>query len=208
VVLGSQPLETLIIKIMKLLHKFVLFILLEMASSCAFFNDKIVDLSIGSNPPGADIFIEGRSYGKTPTIIKVEPKDYTITLTKEGYGSSNFNTPIWWGALRTDINGTRTNDGTRCMLDMMSVFFFFNAYNSTRCGDFKQKQYFITIPRTGNPVSSNSNSMMNIGRSPQEMINYYYNEDNNNNVSGSSQRQLQQPTANTIQQQYRNSARY
>jgi hypothetical protein len=192
---------------MKLLHKVVLFILLGMASSCAFFNDKTVDLSIGSNPPGADIFIEGRNYGKTPATINVEPKDYTVTLTKEGYGSSNFNTPIRWGTVRTDVNGTRTGDGTRCMLDMVSVVFFFNAYNSTRCGDFKQKQYFITIPRTGNPGSSNSNSMMNMGRSPQDMINYYYTQDTNNNVPASSQRAGQQPAANN-QQQYRNSGRY
>ena len=181
--------------------------MLEMTASCAFFNDKTVDLSIGSNPPGADIFIEGRNYGKTPATINVEPKDYTVTLTKEGYGSSNFNTPIWWGTLRTDVSGTRTGDGTRCMLDMMSVIFFFNSYNSTRCGDFKQKQYFITIPNTGNPASSNNNSMMNMSRSPQEMINYYYTQDTNNNAPAASKNAGQQPALDN-QQQYRNSGRY
>jgi hypothetical protein len=95
------------------------------------------------------------------------------------------------------------------MLDMMSVVFSFNAYSSTRCGDFKQKQYFITIPKTGNPASSSNNSIMNMGRSPQEMINYYYTQDTNNNIPASSQQRAEkQPAVNNYQQQYRNSGRY
>lgn len=104
---------------------------------------------MNSNPTGANIFIEGKNYGQTPAVISVEPKAYDVVLTKEGYGSTSFKTDIWWGTVRTDANGERTADGTRCLLDMLGLVFSFNAYNAAKCGDFKQKQYSITIPRTG-----------------------------------------------------------
>jgi len=135
---------------MKFLQKTILLAALFSASSCAFFNSRTVDLAIDSNPSGANILIEGRSYGVTPTTLKIEPKAYDITLNKTGYGSTNFKTEIWWGTVRTDVNGNQTTDGTRCILDMLSLVFSFNAYNAAKCGDFKQKQYFITIPQTQN----------------------------------------------------------
>lgn len=162
---------------MKFFRQFSCAALLLMASSCAFFNSRTVDLSIGSNPSGANIFIEGRSYGRTPATINIEPKEYLVTLTKEGYGSTSFKTDIWYGTVRTDVNGNRTGDGTRCILDMLTVLFSFNSWNASKCGDFKQKQYFLTIPHYGNSGAVAGGSMMGIGNNPAEMINYYYNQD-------------------------------
>lgn len=169
---------------MKLMRQISLVLLLGFASSCAFFNEKVTDLSINSNPPGADIFIEGRHYGKTPATINIEPKKYVVTLTKEGYGSTNFTTEVW-GTIRTDVNGETTGDGTRCLLDSISVVFFFNVF-TTKCADFKQKQYFVTIPRLG-ASGVGGNSMMGLGHNPSDMIGYYYNQDSMSNPYGNRQ---------------------
>lgn len=147
--------------------------LIFLASSCSFFNDKTVDVAINSTPPGADVFIEGRNYGRTPLTLNIEPKPYSVVLVKEGYGSANLNMEIWWGTIRTTIDGQRTGDGTRCFLDMMTLIFSFNMYNSTRCGDFKEKTYNVVIPRSNNFAG---NSTMGVGQRPADMIPYYYNQ--------------------------------
>ncbi len=161
---------------MKKIRQLYLISLLVLVSSCAFFNSKTVDLAINSNPPGADVFIEGRNYGRTPTVINVEPRKYAVTLTKEGYGSAVFNTEVW-GTIRTDVNGNTTPDGNRCLLDTVSVLFFFNVFTD-KCADFKQKEYFINIPRLGPAASQYDNSsMLGIGNNPGNMVNYYYGQD-------------------------------
>ncbi|OFW88831.1 MAG: hypothetical protein A2794_00505 [Alphaproteobacteria bacterium RIFCSPHIGHO2_01_FULL_40_8] len=163
---------------MKLIRLIAMLALMAGMSSCAFFNGSTVDLSINSNPPGADIFIEGRNYGRTPAIINIEPKAYTVTLVKEGHGSANFVTDIWYGTVRTDVSGNRTADGTRCVLDMMTVVFSFNSWNRAKCGDFKQKEYFINIPRIGPSVgSAGSGSLIGAGNNPANVVDYYYNQD-------------------------------
>jgi hypothetical protein len=174
---------------MKSLSKLALIMVLGFASSCAFFNDRTVELAIDSNPSGANILIEGKNYGVTPATIKIEPKAYDIFLTKEGYGSANFRTEIWWGTVRTDVAGNKTSDGTRCILDMVSLIFSFNAYNAAKCGDFKQKQYSITIPRSAN---SGMRSVGGVGRKPSDMINYYYNQDASNDSNQNSRQKYQQ----------------
>lgn len=146
---------------MKLRKIVLLTSLLFSASSCAFFNDKTVDLGVNSIPSGADIVIDGKNYGKTPAVLQLEPRKYNIALTKEGYGSTSFSPEIWWGTIRTDINGNTTSDGTRCFLDMFSILFSFNAYNASRCGDFKEKQHTITIPNTASTGSRGYNSEPN-----------------------------------------------
>ncbi len=148
--------------------------LIPFATSCAFFNGKTVDVAINSTPPGADVFIEGKNYGRTPVVLNIEPKPYNAVLVKEGYGSTNLNMEIWWGTIRTTIDGERTADGTRCFLDMMSLMFSFNMYNATRCGDFKEKQYNVNIPRT---AAAPAGSTIGIGQRPSDMIPYYYNQD-------------------------------
>lgn len=154
------------------------------ASSCAFFNSKTVDVAINSTPTGASVFIDGKNYGVTPLTLNIEPNPYNAVLVKEGYGSTNLNMEIWYGTIRTTIDGETTSDGTRCFLDMMTLVFSFNAWNKTRCGDFKQKQYNVVIPRT---ASLQNNSTMGIGQRPADMIPYYYNQDLRNS-NGSAQR--------------------
>ncbi len=165
---------------MKLLRKFTLLALLSFSCSCAMlFNEKEVDVSIGSNPPGADIFIEGRNYGKTPATIKIEPKNYTVVLTKEGYGSTQLNIEYW----ATARNG-------KCIADMigtMLIIPYYSFYWSGYCNDFKQKEYFVTIPRMTGAAAKGS--MMGVGQNPRDMIQYYYNSPNgakagNNGMNG------------------------
>jgi len=158
---------------MKISRFVILFSILAASSSCAFFNANVVDLAVNSNPAGADIFIEGRSYGKTPTVINVAPRKYLVTLSKDGYGSAVFNTETW-GTIRTDVNGNTTADGKRCLADMLGMIFFFNAF-SEKCADFKQKEYFINIPRSaGASVDNFQSPVVGAGSSPNNMINYYY----------------------------------
>lgn len=147
--------------------------LVAFASSCSFFNDKTVEVAINSTPSGADVFIEGKNYGRTPLTLNINPKPYNAVLVKEGYGSANLNMEIWYGTIRTTIDGDRTSDGTRCFLDMMTVIFSFNAWNSDRCGDFKEKTYNVVIPKSSN---FGRNSNMGLGQSPSQMIPYYYNQ--------------------------------
>ncbi len=148
--------------------------LIPLASSCSFFNGKTVDVAINSTPSGADVFIEGRNYGRTPLTLNLEPKPRTAVLVKEGYGTANLNMEIWWGTIRTTVDGERTADGTRCFLDMMSLVFSFNMYNAVRCGDYKEKSYNVVIPRSN---SFSGNSTMGTGQRPADMIPYYYNQD-------------------------------
>jgi len=180
---------------MKIFRLIALFSLLSAASSCAFFNSRTVDLAINSNPPGADIFIEGRSYGVTPTVINIEPKKYIVTLTKDGYGSAVFNTEVW-GTIRTDVNGNTTSDGTRCLLDTVGVVFFFNVF-TTKCADFKQKEYFINIPRIGAAMGQGGSSMIGLGNKPNNMVDYYYGQQE---MGGAAAR----PTANNYSNPYAN----
>lgn len=159
------------------LRAIALLALISLASSCSFFNDRTVEVAINSTPSGADVFIEGKNYGRTPLTLNIEPKPYQAVLIKEGYGSTNLNMQIWYGTIRTTIDGERTSDGTRCFLDMMTLIFSFNAWNPTRCGDFKEKTYNVTIPR-GNSFAGNST--MGTGQRPSDMIPYYYNQDASN----------------------------
>ena len=158
---------------MKLKLRVILILaLIPLASSCAFFNSKKVDVAINSNPSGADVFIEGKNYGRTPLVLNIEPKPYNMVLVKEGFGSTNLNMEIWYGTIRIDIDGDRTADGTRCLLDMMTVLFSFNMFNVDRCGDFKEKRYNVVIPRSNKYAYK---STMGAGQKPAEMIPYYYN---------------------------------
>ncbi len=145
--------------------------LITLSSSCSFFNSNTVEVAINSTPSGADVFIEGKNYGRTPLVMNIQPKPYNAVVVKEGYGSTNLNMDIWYGTIRTNVDGEKTADGSRCLLDMMTLIFSFNAWNAERCGDFKQKTYEVIIPRS---ASFGKNSAMGVGQSRQDMIPYYY----------------------------------
>ncbi len=171
-----------------MLNKFTKLIILFALSSCSFFNKKVVELAIDSNPRGANIYINDQLYGKTPAVINVEPRDLFVILDKPNYGMTSFKAPIFMGSIRTKANGKINADGVRCLLDMSSIIFFFQAY-SGNCTDFKEKQHFVNIPNNSHQLIDHSytnNHNNNNPRfetfygeqnNPQNYINYYYDED-------------------------------
>jgi len=141
-------------KIMKsLFKKIILLLTLQTLASCAYlFNNKTVDLSIDSNPQGADIVIDGKSYGRTPLTISIEPKNYIATLTKEGYGSAQLQLESWQAIRRKD------GEGGRCIADAIGTMLILPmlSYWSVYCRDFKEPQYFVNIPYLGGGVNPSS----------------------------------------------------
>jgi hypothetical protein len=132
-----------------LLKKIIVLAALQTLASCAYaLNGKNVDVSIDSNPQGADIVIEGRSYGRTPATIMLEPKNYIVTLTKEGYGSAQLQLESWQSIRRKD------GEGGRCIADAIGTMLILPAlsYWSVYCRDFKEPQYFVNIPYLGGGV--------------------------------------------------------
>jgi len=174
---------------MKLVRLFSLLILLSAASSCAMmFNDKNVDVSIASNPPGANILIDGRNYGRTPATLNLEPRNYNVILTKEGYGSAPLKLESWT-AIRS-----KEGEGGRCIADILGTMFvipYYSFYWSGRCDEFKQSEYFVNIPNSAGG-SSMGNSMRGFGKNPSDMINYYYDQNSMNNGDNAGQYQMQQ----------------
>jgi hypothetical protein len=154
---------------MKLLFRLTLLVFVTFACSCAMiFNEKNVDVSIDSNPSGADIFIEGRNYGKTPRTLNIEPKNYMVVLTKEGYGSTQLQLESWV----TARNG-------KCMADALGAMFIvplYSMYWSGYCNDFKEKDHFVNIPRNASSMSANR-SMIRAETNAAETTNYNYNQD-------------------------------
>lgn len=140
-------------------------------TSCGFlFNKREIPVSISSNPPGADIVIEGRKFGVTPATLKMKPANYKVTLQKPGYGSANFAIESWQ-KLREGA------DGQRCLLDAlgtMLVLPLFSVY-SVYCRDFKEKEHFITI--------NQDPSMFRSQPRPQSPYLDYYNQNNYNPYS-------------------------
>ncbi len=135
---------------MKLFKAIFLVSLLALSSSCAILmNDKNDQISINSSPAGADIFIEGRHYGKTPANLNIEAKNSTVVVTKEGYGSTQLNLEAWASVK----NGA-------CSADMLGAILIVPLYSvlwSGKCNAFKEKEYFVTIPRTGVAPTTNPN---------------------------------------------------
>ena len=175
-VLGSQSLEKITEKIiylnMKLLRQLTFVAVLSSASSCAMmFNDNQSEVSINSNPTGANIFIEGKNYGQTPAKIKLEAKNQTAVLTKEGFGSAHLQLETW-AAIK---NG-------KCLADALGTIFVVPGYSfmySGKCSEFKEKEYFVNIQKTFN---ARPEPMVGAGNSPKNMIDYYYNKSVPQNV--------------------------
>jgi hypothetical protein len=149
---------------MKIQKLTCLFALMVFSSSCAMIaGNKNDTVSISSQPAGADIFIEGVNYGKTPATINIEAKKSKVSLVKEGYGSAELDLEIWVTA----------KDGP-CKADMLTSIAVVPLYSlmwSGNCNEFKQENYSVIIPPSRlNNVNSNSS----IGsRSSQQMMNYY-----------------------------------
>ncbi len=124
--------------------KIFLILALFQSTSCAyFFNSKEVEISIASNPPGADIIIEGRNYGQTPKLLIIEPKNYDVLLSIPNYGSTNVKLATW------QTSRDRDGDGERCVADAVGFMFILPLMSawSVYCRDFKEKNIFINIPQ-------------------------------------------------------------
>jgi PEGA domain len=147
-----------------------LFLISSFTSSCAFFNSTKVTLPIASNPPGANVYIDGAYFGKTPTILNLEPsKDYQATLTKEGYGSSTVNLETW-----ASVRGGRGADTTRCVLDAMGAMLIIPlaSFLSVHCRDFKQEQYMVNIQNSGGYSAKPPVSLAPTRNSPESIQRY------------------------------------
>jgi len=58
----------------------------------------VVRVPIVSNPPGAEVYVDGMFYGLTPTIITVETGDHLVELSLEGYWN-------WFNIVDIDDDG-------------------------------------------------------------------------------------------------------
>lgn len=139
---------------MKLIIKNIFLIgALCLLSSCAYvFNSKTVDVAINSNPSGADVMIDGKNYGRTPITINLEPKDYTVILTKEGYGSAQLKLESWQSIRR------KSGEGGRCVADAIGSMLVVPMLSlwSVYCRDFKEPEYSVNIPYLGAAKASHS----------------------------------------------------
>ena len=57
----------------------------EIASEKKDAGSTVVQVPVVSNPPGAEVYVDGMFYGLTPTIVTVETGDHLIELCLEGY---------------------------------------------------------------------------------------------------------------------------
>ena len=170
---------------MKVIFRSIFLLALAFSSSCAVLTgDKNDTVSIASIPSGANIFIEGVNYGQTPATIKIEAKNSTVVLTKEGYGSTKIELEAW-----------ATMKSKACSADALTMILPWSVYSvlwSGYCNEFKKKEHFVTIPNLSSSLNSNSNSVMGLGKAPVDMINYYYNQQNNQNQYLAPRQQPQQ----------------
>jgi hypothetical protein len=161
---------------LKLLPVIALFIV----NSCSFANKSTVTVPINSNPPGADVVIDGRNYGQTPAFVELKPsKNYKATISKRGYSSANINMDTWYS-----MRGGNGADGGRCMADVASFvlpYFIVLLFAPEKCGSFKQDDYFVDLaggkpimPENLEPQSNNQNQQPYGGSQPQHQSNGYY----------------------------------
>jgi len=150
------------------------FVVFSMNSCAMLFNKKELDIQIDSYPSGADVIINGRSYGRTPTILRLEPKPYEVNLIKEGHGSAKLN-------LKTMAKVREGDDGRRCLADAVSVIFFFDIFTSY-CADFESNFYNVNIPASNSfmrgPNSFAPGNQYQQQQNNQYQQNYYNNYQN------------------------------
>ncbi|MCE3255053.1 MAG: hypothetical protein K0R25_547 [Rickettsiaceae bacterium] len=113
--------------------------LISVSTSCAFSNLKTVSLTIGTDPVGASIYVDGVYYGKTATEINVVPdKNYSVRLEKEGYQTINFELES-----RFSMRKGRDGENTTCKMDLLGSVLIFPimGWKSVYCRDFTQRLY-------------------------------------------------------------------
>ena len=157
---------------MKIRHLALYLMILFLPSCAMMFNKKEVEVSINSTPTGADIFIEGKHYGRTPATIRIIPKNYSVVLSKNGYGTAQIQMEAWATVRR------QSGDRGRCIADALGTMLlipFYSVQYSGYCHDFKEKSYSAVIPYFGqNAGMMGGSTMRGVGQNPSDMINYYY----------------------------------
>lgn len=149
-------------KTLKLLPAIALLVI----NSCSFANKSTVTVPINSNPPGADVVIDGRNYGQTPAFVELKPsKNYKATISKQGYGSANIDMETWYS-----VRDGNSGDGGRCIADSMGVLpmMIVLLFSPEKCGSFKQADYFVDLsggkpimPENLQPKTNNQNQPNN-----------------------------------------------
>jgi hypothetical protein len=142
---------------LKLLPVIALFVV----NSCSFANKSTVTVPINSNPPGADVVIDGKNYGQTPLFASLNPgKNHKATISKKGYGSASIDMDTWYS-----MRDGEGDDGKRCMADIGSFlfpYFVVLLFAPEKCASFKQADYFVDLaggkqitPEDSNPQNNN-----------------------------------------------------
>lgn len=69
----------------------LLFIILVLSGCATLFNEKAPAVSFMSNPPTAQVYVNGAKMGETPCAIKLDTdKEYTIEFRKDGYQTKTY----------------------------------------------------------------------------------------------------------------------
>lgn len=80
---------------------------------------------ITSNPPGANVYLDGQSSGTTPfTIPNVNPGTHTILLTMQGYSDASRTVEVTAGSqnqISVDLIGGKKTPGFEAVLVVLSV---------------------------------------------------------------------------------------
>ena len=73
----------------KIIYLSILMLSLITFTGCAtLFGSKSHSLSVNSNPPQADIYVNGERMGTTPVKLELDPQEtYSIEFRKDGYKS-------------------------------------------------------------------------------------------------------------------------
>ncbi|ASJ04586.1 PEGA domain-containing protein [Thermococcus barossii] len=58
-------------------------------------------INVTTDPPGAEIVLDGEVKGKSPALLKVAVGSHRLTLSKEGYESVEYNVTVWAGKTKT-----------------------------------------------------------------------------------------------------------
>jgi len=130
-----------------------------LANCSMAMNEKTTDLTILSNPPGAQIYIDGDYYGVTPKTLNIEPKKSTMQgmVIDKNQNQQSFEIETWY-AVREG------KEGKNCLLDSMGMMLVLPAFSffSSYCRDFKQKEYFFeTAQNSGKQNFYSPNNQQN-----------------------------------------------
>ncbi|MCE3255054.1 MAG: hypothetical protein K0R25_548 [Rickettsiaceae bacterium] len=192
---------------MKNLTKLLPIIALFVVNSCSFANKSTVVVPVNSNPPGANVVIDGRNFGQTPAFIELKPnKNYKASISKPGYSTVNIDMETWYS-----VRNGEGGDGGRCMADAVGVLpmLIVLIFAPEKCGAFKQSDYFVNLSGVA-PVAPIESAPQYMFNDPNQMGNYGAAQQIQQNQQNQQNQQYQQAPQNNQQQQggYYNNTQY